>query len=190
MAAETSKGTERCESHPGTVSVARCATCDRTLCIACAVPVRGVVLGPECLPAEVAAEVGPAAIAGPPIAPRWVGAGAALLLLVASTLFPWTRFGVASGWFGAWGSPLRWSTLTAVAGSIAFAIWIARRRPGRGVMRSVAALAMAAAGGALLSVLSPPPFTTASAAPWVALAGGLAAGLTLTLPRGSSVRPV
>ena len=187
MSPDATKGSERCEIHPGTVSVARCARCDRTLCIACAVPVRGEVLGPECLPADVANEAGSAQVRRPPMARWWIGAGAALVLLVGSTVLPWTRFGVASGWFGAWGAPLCWSTLTVAAASLAFLMWAARRYPGPATVRVVAALAIVAAAGAHLSIINPPPFTRASPAPWVALvAGGLGAGGALALARRSS----
>lgn len=187
MPTETTKGTERCEVHPGSVSVARCARCDRTMCIACAVPVRGAVLGPECLPADVAPEGGVTEVRRPPMSRGWIVTGAALLVLLGSTVAPWTRFGVASGWFGAWGSPLRWSTLTAAAAALALLIWIARRRPGRTVVGAVAVLGILAAGGAELSIVNPPPFTKASAAPWVALAaGGLTTGVALAVIRRPS----
>jgi hypothetical protein len=186
MPTETTKGTERCEVHAGSASVAHCARCDRTLCITCAVPVRGAVLGPECLPADVAAEGG-VAEARPPISRWWVATGAALLILVGSTVLPWTRFGVASGWFGAWGFPVRWSTLTAVTASLASFVWVLRRRPGRPAVGVVAALAGLAAVGAELAIINPPPFTTASAAPWTALVAGVAAAaVALTVTRRPS----
>ena len=188
MTAETTKSTDRCETHPGSPSVARCARCGRTLCIACAVPVRGAVLGPECLPPDVAAEalVEPARRA--PMPRWWAPAGAALTALVGSTVFPWTRFGEGSGWFGAWGLPPRWSLLAAVAGTLALVLWLARRHPGRGVAGAVVLLSIAAAAGAELAILNPPPFTRATLAPWVAVASGaIGAGVALAVVRRSSV---
>ena len=188
MPTETTKGTERCEVHPGSVSIARCARCDRTLCIACALPVRGAVLGPECLPADVAAEGGVADVRRPPMSRWWLATGVALLALAATTAFPWTGFGVGSGWFGAWGLPLRWSTLAAIAGAAAALLWISRRGPSRLVVWAVASLSILAAAGAGLAIANPPPFTAASAAPWVALAAGLAgAGLSLAGARRQGV---
>jgi hypothetical protein len=188
MPTETAKSAERCEDHPGSPSVARCARCGRTLCIACAVPVRGAVLGPECLPPDVAEEARAEVTRRPPMPVWWRATGGALAALVASTCFPWTRFGTASGWFGAWGTPVRWSTLTAVAGSLALLVWLVRRRPAPMPGRLVAALSIAAAAGAGAAVANPPPFTKASAAPWVALVVGTSAALAaLVAARRSSV---
>ena len=183
MPSEAAKSAERCERHPGSTSVARCARCDRTLCIACAIPVRGTVLGSECLPADVAAGAGTTADRRPPMPGWWLGTGGCLLVLLGSTAFPWTGFGDASGWFGAWGLPLRWSSLVAITAALAEVIWIVRRRPGRIAPWLVAALALLAAAGAALAILNPPPFTEASAAPWVALAAG-SAGAALALVAG------
>src|SRR5439155_22321755 len=94
----------RCSAHPGIPSVAVCHACGRPLCITCAVPVRGEVLGPECL-AEVIGRDTPAPHAVP-TRPRTVSfdvVGIMFLATVAATVLPWTRFGVASGLFGAWG---------------------------------------------------------------------------------------
>ena len=177
MPVETTKSAERCRDHPGSPSVARCASCGRTLCIACAVPVRGTVLGPECLPPEVAAEARAEDPGRTPMPVWWRATGAALLVLMVATVFPWTRFGTASGWFGAWGTPLRWSTVSAVAASLAMLVWLVRRRPGRATAWAVAALSFVAAAGAELAIINPPPFTRASAAPWVAVVAGVAAGV-------------
>ena len=75
---------ERCIHHPGRPAVARCSACEEPVCMTCAVPVRGRVLGPECL----AAELGDPAITTPPEPDRtlvgsWMAvAGAALALFV------------------------------------------------------------------------------------------------------------
>jgi len=94
-----------------------------------------------------------------------------------ATMFPWTRFGTASGWFGAWGTPLRWSTVTTVAASFALIVWLVRRRPARATAWAVATLSFVAAAGAELAIINPPPFTRASAAPWIAVVAGVAAGV-------------
>src|SRR6476661_9740002 len=39
----------RCSIHSGEDSVAACDVCGRAVCIACAIPVRGSVVGQECL---------------------------------------------------------------------------------------------------------------------------------------------
>jgi H+/Cl- antiporter ClcA len=176
MPTETARSAERCQDHPGSPSVARCARCARTLCIACAVPVRGTVLGPECLPPDIATEARADGVRRAPMPAWWKMTGAAIVILVSATAFPWTRFGTASGWFGAWGTPLRWSTLTAVASVLALLVWLARRPRGWGGWM-MSALSVAAALGAELAVLNPPPFTRASPAPWVATVAGVAAAV-------------
>ena len=111
--AATRKG--RCSIHPGEDSVAVCDVCGRTLCIGCAIPVRGSVVGQECL-AEVVEDPPPAPPPpGPPLRARAVAAGGFLLVLGASIL-PWARYGDASGWLQAW-TP-HWSLL-AVASALA-----------------------------------------------------------------------
>jgi hypothetical protein len=191
MPTETTKSTERCEVHPGSPSVARCARCGRTLCIVCAVPVRGAVLGPECLPPEVAAETREEPARRVPMPRWWAVTGAALTVLVGTTVFPWTRFGLASGWFGAWGLPSRWSLVAAIPGALALGLWVTHRHPGRAVCGIVALLSVAAAAGAELAILNPPPFTKATLAPWVAVASAAvstAAAVTVALavtPRSS-----
>jgi H+/Cl- antiporter ClcA len=177
MPTETARSAERCQDHPGSPSVARCARCGRTLCIACAVPVRGTVLGPECLPPDIATEARADGVRRAPMPVWWRMTGAAVVILVSATAFPWTRFGTASGWFGAWGTPLRWSTVTAVASVLALLVWLVRRRPGGWGGWAVAGLSVAAALGAELAVLNPPPFTRASLAPWVAIVAGVAAAV-------------
>jgi hypothetical protein len=118
----------------------------------------------------------------------WRATGAALVILVGATAFPWTKFGTASGWFGAWGTPLRWSTLTAVASALALLVWLVQRRPRGWAGWAVATLSVAAALSAELAVLNPPPFTRASPAPWVALVAGVAAAvLARVAPRRSSI---
>ena len=192
MPTETSKSTERCEAHPGSPSVAHCGRCGRTLCIVCAIPVRGSVLGSECLPPDVAGELRPGPARRAPMPRIWAVAGLALIVLVGSTAFPWTPFGVASGWLGAWGYPLRWSMLSATAGALALltwcVMWIVRSRSDRLVGAVVGVLSIAAASGAALAIVNPPPFTKAAIAPFAALVAALVAtGVALRMARPSSV---
>src|SRR5438034_11336569 len=50
---EESPRASRCPVHPGRPSVGICAGCRRPLCLTCAVPVRGALVGPECLSSYV-----------------------------------------------------------------------------------------------------------------------------------------
>lgn len=172
---------ERCARHPGAEIVGPCDGCGEALCLACAVPVRGRVLGPRCLEAEL----GEAAFPDPPPTPpaadpirRTADLGLALALL--ATALPWSSVGLGASPFGAWGADLRWSSLVAAAallGSAAAATSRARwRRAERradvvGVASSLVALL-----GAALAIGFPPPYTTRVVAPWIA---GLAAAVAL-----------
>jgi hypothetical protein len=106
--------------------------------------------------------------------------GIALLGAVVGSIFPWTRFGDPSGWFGGWGiNPQRWSSLATYAAAAGLLLWILlRARGGDRSLRaglSLLGLATAAVAGSLLHILRPPPFTHAWLGPWVTLAWSAAA---------------
>ena len=167
---------ERCLHHPSRTAVARCGACDEPVCLACAVPVRGRVLGPECL----AAELGDPAITTPPeeeraVAGSWVAVAGAVLALLA-TIGPWTRTGAGDRLFGAWVPSVRWSMVAAVAATAVLPIaWWFRTHLARAgailVILGGAAIAVASA----LAIAFPPTFQSASWGPWVAAIGGMTA---------------
>jgi hypothetical protein len=172
--------TGRCETHPGRPAVGRCDSCGRLLCIGCAVPVRGQVLGPECV-GEVLGQEATHEVASPPRRPRRPGlrlAGVGFAGAVVASALPWSnRFSShETGLFGGWGfSPLAWSLVAAGAGVIGAAAWVtAQWRPRRGRMLRGAMLALAGlvAAGAVLYLLGPPPFSHPWLGPWVALGAG------------------
>ena len=165
----------RCANHPGVASVAACELCGRWLCVVCAVPVRGRVIGPECLASVV--EDAPPAL--PPAAmgrrgDRLAIAGFALVTVL--SIFPWSRFGDSSRFFGAW--TLHWSIVAVTAGVVglvfALSVW---RRPIHQLAEAgiEAGLAGTVAAAALLHHHHPPPLTVGSAAPWLAVAGATVA---------------
>jgi len=125
---------ERCANHPTRTTVASCDVCGRPLCVECAVPVRGRVLGTECL-SEVLGDETPVAAPRPwrrrvVRAPTDRVAGAMLAIVVGATMLPWTRFSTGSGFAGAWGFDARWSMDVAVVAMVALALWFALgRRP-------------------------------------------------------------
>jgi hypothetical protein len=172
------KGVERCANHPSRLTVATCELCGRPLCVECAVPVRGRVLGIECL-SEALGEDTPTS---PPLRTwrrhrspidRVIGASLAVATLV--TLLPWTRFGTGSGFAGGWAIDRRWSMLAACGAVLTFVAWLGLGRRAT-VARTVAIMAGALIGaGALLAALNPPPFTKPALAPWIALAAGVVA---------------
>jgi hypothetical protein len=143
------------------------------------VPIRGEAYGSECL----SAVLGPDAPSDEPApapaidrAMRWiagVGFGVALL----GTALPWSRFGVGSDRFGAWGQDLRWSLVVATSSVLGVTWWLAvlrmRERP------RADELAIALAGlvilATLLAIWRPPPFTRTWLGPWVSGVGGLIA---------------
>jgi hypothetical protein len=188
MAPEAAKTGERCSMHAGVPAVSRCADCGRPMCLACAIPVRGRVLGAECLPDDA----GPAgeAVAPPERFGRALAlAGLGSLAALATTAFPWTRFGTGSGAFGAWGAG-RWSLLAALASVAGLLAWaVARMRsgaPGRTASFVLAAAALGVIGGAGLAILNGPPFTKPAATPSLCLAAGclaLAGGLAASVRR-------
>jgi hypothetical protein len=152
--------------------VAECERCGRRLCISCAVPFRGGVVGRECL-RQVLPDT-PLLIPAAPVAPRpWdVVAAAAFGLVLAMTLFPWSKFGEDSGSLEAWSR--HWSLLSAAAAAggllaaVSFALHPWRLRLEAAVYT---VFGMACGAGAFLHHLNPPPLSEPSAIPLVAMVG-------------------
>jgi hypothetical protein len=158
--------------------------------MACAVPVRGTVFGPECL-GQVLGEPPPV----PRRVPRPIGdlvtAGGFGLVVVVS-VFPWSRFGAASGPFEAWTT--HWSLLAVAAGAAGLVTtFVFRRRSLGDVLEGAIALALAAVVfvAAYLHRLHPPPLSSASLAPLGAMVGALAAaaGVVMRFIAGRSIPP-
>lgn len=167
------RGAERCDLHPMRPAVARCGSCGRPLCLACAIPVRGSVLGMECLPAPLT-EDAPTPRRRRARSSRVVGVGLGVSML--STALPWSRFGPGSGPFGAWDGPARWALVAAVTATLGVLLWLAEELLGRGrrpADRLLAALGAAVALAAAMAIWRPPAFTRPWLGPWVAIAGGL-----------------
>jgi hypothetical protein len=178
----STRSAERCDQHPARSAVARCAGCGRPLCLSCAVPVRGSVLGVECLPEPLGGDATPAARpAGS--SPLQLVAGGALLLALVATMLPWSRFGIGSGAFGAWDQPPRWSSLAAGAALVGCLAWGVRRvvlPSSRWMDAAITVLGGLVGAGAILSIWHPPAFTRPWIGPWLALvAGALACGTSL-----------
>lgn len=160
--------------------MARCDGCGRPMCLACAVPVRGRVLGNECLAEAIGSD---APQAGPAPEPRRglraTLVGAAFGVAVFATALPWSRFGEGSGPFGAWGRRGKWSVVAALAALLGLAAWawLQRLPAGRPAAWDVALIWLAALTslGAVLAIVHPPPFTHAWLGPWLALPSGLGA---------------
>jgi hypothetical protein len=167
---------ERCAHHSGRPAVARCDACDEPVCLTCAVPVRGRVLGPGC----IAAELGDPALVAPPDperGPSWTAVAGALVALV-GTVGPWTRTGAGDRLLGAWVLDLRWSMVAAVAAvALMPVVWWWRSHDPAPWRRLVGALAGTVLVASALAVVFPPTFQAASWGPWVAAAGAtIAAG--------------
>ena len=181
-------GSERCQHHPARAAVARCGGCDRPLCVACAVPVRGHVFGPEC----VADELGDPDLLVPtePDRPRpeaWVAVAGAVLALV-GTIGPWTRTGAGARVLGAWVPSVRWSMAAAVSAVVlAVAVWRLAVGNGRRAAWPVIVAGTIVAVASVLAIAFPPTFQAASWGPWIGVVGGstaTAAGFaTLALRR-------
>lgn len=189
----SSDRSDRCEMHPGVPSVAHCDRCRRALCVDCAVPVRGRILGPECVPASPGEAPGPDSPAPGRVArrPGLAGVGATFAICVALTALPWTRFGHASGPFDAWRWP-RWSLMAAVAAVVGLAVWAFQwwrpRMTDRAALLVLASLAAVTTLGGLLAGLVPAPLTKPTWVPWVVAAIGAVAALAAARSRGTSPR--
>jgi hypothetical protein len=164
---------DRCVHHPGKGAVARCDACEQPVCLACAVPVRGRVLGPECL----AAELGDPGLTTSPtpersVAGSWVAVAGAVLAMVA-TVGPWTRTGAGDRLFGAWVPSVRWSMAAAVAAIVLLAsAWWFRAHGSRPASVLVILAGVGVSVAAALSIAFPPTFQAASWGPWAAAVGG------------------
>jgi hypothetical protein len=164
---------ERCIHHPGRAAVARCAVCEEPICLTCAVPVRGRVLGPECL----AVELGDPALIVPPepvasFTGSWATIAGAVMALVA-TIGPWTRTGAGDRLLGAWVPSIRWSMVAAVAATILLPLaWWFRTRGSRSSGTLVALGGLVVVSASALAIAFPPTFQVASWGPWLGAAGG------------------
>ncbi|MEX0990845.1 MAG: hypothetical protein WD004_01050 [Actinomycetota bacterium] len=178
----SAKAAKRCERHPAASVIAECADCGRPMCVRCAVPVRGRVLGEECLPAAL----GPNLVLEPEHPTRarlplpWTGIAFAVAAL--ASIIPWKRFGPGSGLLGAWAITPRWSMLAGIGALVGLMIWGAvALRPLSPRPRWVAALRVLAGlviAGSVLHLLRPPSFGPSSIGPWLALAAGIVALVT------------
>jgi hypothetical protein len=150
----------------------------------CATPVRGRVLGAECLTAALGTDAVPeeAILVKGPSSPFGALTGAAFGLAVIATILPWSRFGMGSEVFGAWGRTIRWSILAGGAAVVGLALWLALRTlrptPKPWMRAALGLLGGVVAAAALLAILHPPPFTRAWVGAWVAMAAGALACAT------------
>jgi hypothetical protein len=164
----------RCATHPGVARAGVCEVCGRGLCLTCAVLVRGGLVGPECL-SQLVPDVPPTELVPNPIpsrGDRLVLAGLSLVLV--ASLFPWARFGEASGYLEAW-TP-HWSLLSvgaAAVGIVLLPLMARRRRTPPLEAGTFAALGIVIAAAALLHRTHPPSLSAASWAVWPAFTGGL-----------------
>ena len=162
--------------------------CGRPLCLTCATPVRGDIIGPECLSAvldEIPAPT-PVPIRTPRIANYLVVGGFGLV--VALSVFPWSRFGDSSGFLEAW--TVHWSLLAVMAGvgGVLASIWLSRRPADPRVETAIySALAVLVVAGASLHRLRPPPLSASAVTPLLAIIAAVIA-LTGTLMKFRALR--
>jgi hypothetical protein len=143
------------------------------MCLWCAVPVRGLAYGPECLGAVLGEEPRDEPERPRPSGPILILV--ALGLALASTVLPWTSFGEGSGVFGAWSLSPRWALVPAIGSVLGTALAVVRvRRAGPQPRLDIAlgAIAGAVAIGAVLEWFRPPFPSRPSVVPWVAATAG------------------
>jgi uncharacterized membrane protein len=180
----------RCSAHPSEPAIASCDVCERGLCLTCAIPVRGRVVGPECL-ASLVQDLPEQPVPPSPRGPRGdVLALCGFALVLVASIFPWARFGEADTFGEAW-TP-HWSLLAVVPAAVGIVavIVMRRRHVAAAAAASVdAALAALIALGALLHATRPPPLSNAAGTwPWrFALVGAF---LVLLAAARKAIRPV
>ena len=167
-----------CDRHPGAVARDTCRRCGRAVCLACAIPVRGEILCPECVREELGADVPAGAGPAPPRVSPWGGALFLATALVA--MLPWDSSGERTGWFSALSlRPDPWP-LIAVAFLVAAGVLGLRRvdprRPRRWGHLAAGVLGLAA----VLVATPAPEFATRSPVPYLVLGlGALAVAMTV-----------
>ncbi len=173
---QTSSKPGRCANHPAVASVGACDVCGRALCLSCAVPVLGKVIGPECL-SKVLVDAPPPPRVAPPVGPR--GRTLALIgfsVILLTSVFPWSRFGDSSRYFGAWAP--HWSLVSGAAALLGLIyVLIDRVRPldPRVLIAGLFVSSVVAGAAAILHYLNPPLLSESTRWPWVALGGAVVA---------------
>jgi hypothetical protein len=165
----------RCANHPAVAQVGLCDVCGRPLCVACATPVRGRLVGPECL-SQVLEIAPPATVVPAPLSRHGdLVAAAGFLMVLALSVIPWSH-GLVSGPFTAW-TP-HWSLIAcgcAVLGEAVSlrAAWSTWRPAIEASAQGL--LAAAVVTTSILHAGFPPSLSQATAAPFfAAVAGGIA----------------
>ena len=167
--------------------------CGRALCVACAVPVRGRVIGPECL-SKVLVDAPPLPHVQDPIPPG--GGRLALIgfgIVMITSVFPWSRLGDSSGYFGAWAP--HWSLVAIGAALLGLLmILVDRFRPGDPRVGTAALFLLAVVAGtaAFLHHRHPPLLAEPTIWPWFAVAGAVVAilgAITTTIALVKALRP-
>jgi hypothetical protein len=166
----------RCVHHPVVPRVVACDVCGAQLCLACAVPVRGNVIGPECM-GQVLEDSAHAVPPSAPPGPRTdLLAVAGFGLVVLLSIVPWNHSLESSELFRAW--TLHWSLLAVLGASIGLVVSVATWRHPRDLRLEAAlqlGLGLLVGVAALLHFQRPPPLSSPSVAPILAMIGtGLA----------------
>jgi hypothetical protein len=149
----------RCPTHPTEPTIASCAVCERGLCLACAIPVRGRVVGAECLGTLV--EDPPEQPAPLPFRRArgdWFALAGFVIVLIAS-VFRWASSAVGGGGLGEAWTP-HWSLLAVASAAVGATSVILVRRWGIRPLPAAACyalLALLVALGTVLHAVHPPP---------------------------------
>jgi len=165
----------RCANHPLVALVGDCDVCGRPLCLTCATPVRGRVVGPECLSQVLDTAPPTRPIAVPVSRTGDLVAAVGFTVVLALSVLPWSH-GLVSGPLSAW--TVHWSLVAVASAAIGLgaSIWAWRHPALAAAQTGLEAVAATTVGAAaVLHAQFPPSLSQPTAAPTLAVAGAAVA---------------
>jgi hypothetical protein len=181
----------RCLHHPALPRATACDVCGVPLCLSCAVPVRGNVVGPECLGTVLEDSAGPVAPSTPRRSRTDLLAVAGFGVVVLLSIVPWHHSLETPGFFGAW--TLHWSLVAVLGAALGLAGSVANlRRPRDPRLEATLQVGLGLVVGmaAMLHFQRPPPLSSPSVAPIFAMIGAGLAVLSGAAKWTTLLRPV
>ena len=181
VGSDLSVGKQTCANHADRPAIDRCSSCGRTVCLGCAVPVRGSILCTGCAAREIGEPAPSVPVRTTTRLPEAI-AGAALALALLGTVPPWDRFGALTAPFSAWRTtPSPWPLLATLALVVAAAAVVLPAVRGRGATRATAVayatFSTLAAGLVAWQVFGSPDYVAHTPAPYAVMTLAFGAAL-------------